>query len=60
MNRTEINDIYEESVWQIRLRVAIGLLSVPNLNPDQCLAEADKFVELLQKESKQQLMDKFK
>jgi hypothetical protein len=59
MTRTEVNELYEESVWQIRLRVAIQLLPISGITHEQALAEADKFIELLQKENLQELKKKF-
>ena len=59
MTRTEINELYEESVWQIRLRIAISLLSVTGIGHERALEEADKFIELLQKENLQELKKKF-
>lgn len=60
MNHIQINEIYEESVYQIRLRVAINLLGIPGINHDQALAEADKFVERLQDEDIDWLKNRFK
>lgn len=58
MDRVQINELYEESVWQIRLRVAIHLLSVPGLDQAGALKEADKFVLALLKENLDELKAK--
>jgi hypothetical protein len=60
MTRTEINELYEASVWQIRLRVAMAVLVVPGVTQTQALDEADKFIALLQSEDLQELKRKFK
>jgi hypothetical protein len=60
MTIQDCNHIYEESVYQIRLRVAIGLLAVPGINQDRALEEADKFVMRLLSEDANWLVDRFK
>lgn len=60
MTRQDINHIYEESVYQIRLRVAISLLAVPGITQDAALLEADKFVERLQAEDADWLRHRYK
>lgn len=47
MTIQDFNHIYEESVYQVRLRVAVALLCVPGVNQDRAIEEADKFVERL-------------
>jgi hypothetical protein len=59
MTRQDINHIYEESVYQIRLRVAISLLSVPGINQERALEEADKFVLRLLDEDADWLVNHF-
>lgn len=59
MNHKEINALYEQSVYEIRLRVAIALLPIEGLTHRQALQEADKFIELLQSENMQDIIDKF-
>jgi hypothetical protein len=60
MTKQDINHIYEESVYQIRLRVAMSLLAVPGINHDRALEEADKFVFRLLAEDAAWLLDRFK
>lgn len=60
MDHKEINEMYEESVYQIRLRVAINLLSVPGVSHDDALAEADKFVKRLEDEDIDWLKNRFR
>lgn len=60
MTKHEINELYEESVYQIRLRVAISLLGVPGLSLDNAFEEADKFVARLQQEELNWLRHRFK
>jgi hypothetical protein len=60
VTKQDINHVYEESVYQIRLRVAISLLAVPGVNHDRALEEADKFVERLQDEDYNWLVNRFK
>ena len=59
MTRVEFNKVYEESVFQVRLRVATSLLSVEGFTPQQALAEADKFVLVLLEEDEKELLRKF-
>jgi hypothetical protein len=59
MTRKEVNDLYEASVFQIRLRVAIQLLSVPGITPPQALDEADHFIKHLLTEEKDELIARF-
>lgn len=56
MTRQDVNHIYEESVFQIRLRVAIALLACPGIDQNTALSEADKFVELLMSEDADHLV----
>jgi cupin superfamily acireductone dioxygenase involved in methionine salvage len=60
MTKQDVNHIYEESVYQIRLRVAMSLLAVPGINHDRALEEADKFVLRLMDEDADWLMNHFK
>jgi pyoverdine/dityrosine biosynthesis protein Dit1 len=60
MTHIQINELYEESVYQIRLRVAINLLAVTGVSHAQALEEADKFIALLQSEDFTDLKNKFK
>jgi hypothetical protein len=60
MTKQDVNHIYEESVYQIRLRVAIGLLAVPGINQERALEEADKFVMRLLAEDASWLLERFK
>jgi hypothetical protein len=60
MTKQDVNHIYEESVYQIRLRVAINLLAVPGISHNDALAEADKFVERLQDEDASWLLSRYK
>jgi hypothetical protein len=59
VTKQDINHIYEQSVYEIRLRVAIGLLAVPGISQDMALAEADKFVERLLEEDAGWLTSRF-
>lgn len=59
MTKQDINHIYEESVFQIRLRVAIALLACPGINQDQALEEADKFVLMLMNEDAHWLLNRY-
>lgn len=56
MTRQDVNHVYEESVYQIRLRVAIALLAVPGITHRQALNEADEFVRLLMSEDANELI----
>jgi hypothetical protein len=60
VTKQDINHLYEQSVYEIRLRVAISLLAVPGINHDRALEEADKFVDRLQDEDTKWLMERFK
>jgi hypothetical protein len=60
MTKQDINHIYEQSVYEIRLRVAISLLAVPGINQDDALKEADKFVLRLQEEDADWLLSRYK
>jgi hypothetical protein len=60
MTKQDINHIYEQSVYEIRLRVAISLLAVPGITHDGALAEADKFIQRLQDEDAGWLTSKYK
>lgn len=60
MTKQDVNHIYEESVYQIRLRVAISLLCVPGVTMDRALEEADKFVQRLQDEDVDWLQSRYK
>lgn len=60
MTKQDINHIYEQSVYEIRLRVAIALLACPGIDQDQALAEADKFIERLQSEDAEWLRKHYK
>jgi hypothetical protein len=60
MTKQDFNHIYEESVYQIRLRVAMSLLAVPGISHDRALEEADKFVHRLLDEDADWLMAHFK
>jgi hypothetical protein len=60
VTKQDINHIYEESVYQIRLRIAINLLAVPGVSHNQALEEADKFVQRLQDEDADWLLARFK
>jgi hypothetical protein len=60
MTKQDINHIYEQSVYEIRLRVAINLLAVPGISHDDALKEADKFVARLQDEDADWLMGRYK
>ena len=59
MTKQDINHIYEESVYQIRLRVAIQLLAVAGVDQDRALKEADKFVMRLMAEDSDWLMSHY-
>ena len=59
MTKQDINHIYEDSVYQIRLRVAIGLLAVPGVDHEKALEEADKFVLRLLSEDADWLTSRF-
>lgn len=59
MTKQDINHIYEQSVYEIRLRVAIGLLAVPGISHEMALAEADKFVKRLLEEDADWLTSRF-
>jgi hypothetical protein len=60
MTKQEINHIYERSVYEIRLDVAIRLLTVPGVTHDQALEEADKFIARLQDEDASQLLSRYR
>lgn len=60
MTKQDINHVYEQSVYQIRLQVAIRLLAVPGISMDEALEEADKFVFRLQQEDAQWLQNRYK
>jgi hypothetical protein len=60
MTKQDINHIYEESVYQIRLRVAMSLLAVPGISHDDALKEADKFVMRLLDEDANWLLGRYK
>jgi predicted Zn-dependent protease len=59
VTKQDFNHIYEQSVYEIRLRVAIGLLAVPGITADMALEEADMFVERLLKEDAHSLTHRF-
>ena len=60
MTKQEVNHIYEESVYQIRLRVAISLLPVSGITIEEALQQADKFVHRLQDEDADWLQNRYK
>jgi sRNA-binding regulator protein Hfq len=60
VTKQDINHIYEQSVYEIRLRVAISLLCVPGISMEAALEEADKFVMRLQDEDAGWLTNRFK
>lgn len=60
MTKQDVNHVYEESVYQIRLRVAIALLACPGIDQITALSEADKFVQLLLKEDVQEVLHRYK
>lgn len=59
MTKQDVNHIYEESVYQIRLRVAIALLVCPGIDQDKALEEADKFVLMLMNEDANWLLSRY-
>lgn len=59
VTKQDINHYYEQSVYEIRLRVAIGLLAVPGIDHDKALEEADRFVERLCSEDANWLINRF-
>jgi len=58
MTHQQIRELYGESVYQIRLRVATSLLTKGH-SQEQALIEADQFVALLQSENVQDIIDRF-
>lgn len=60
MTKQDVNHIYEQSVYEIRLRVAIALLACPGVDQDKALEEADRFVERLQQDDADWLRHRFK
>lgn len=56
MTKQEVNHVYEQSIFEIRLRVAISLLACPGITQEQALVEADKFVRLLLSEDADELV----
>jgi|AmaraimetP72IA01_FD_contig_31_6626180_length_632_multi_10_in_0_out_0_2 hypothetical protein len=59
MTNKDFHEAYGESVYKVRLRVAITLLPISGLTHRQALEEADKFVALLLSESMRELREKF-
>jgi hypothetical protein len=59
LTKQEINALYEQSVYEIRLRVAIQLLTIPGVTAGLALSEADRFIRVLQNEEQQELRDKY-
>lgn len=59
LTKKQINDLYEESVWQIRLRIAANLVHVQGVTHRDALDEADEFIKLLMSESIDELHRKF-
>jgi len=57
MTKQEVLEIYGQSVYQIRLSVAMHSFIAKG---ETCLEEADKFVRALQSEDKLELIEKFK
>lgn len=60
MTKQDIQHLYEQSVYEIRLRVAISLLAVPGVTHDQALEEADRFVARLQEEDADWLLSHYR
>jgi hypothetical protein len=59
LNKQQINELYEESVYQIRLKVAVQLMTVKGVTPRQALHEADEFVRMLENEAVAEILNKF-
>jgi pyoverdine/dityrosine biosynthesis protein Dit1 len=59
MTKQEVNEIYEASVYQIRLNVAAHLMAVPGITSVTALKMADEFVALIQSEDFEKLKAKF-
>ena len=57
MTKQEIVELYGQSVYQIRLSVAMHLYL--STNARDALGDADKFVAALQAESHQELLDRY-
>jgi hypothetical protein len=60
MTKQEINHVYEKSVYEIRLEVAMRLLSVAGVTQERALEEADRFVTLLQEEEYNSLVNRYR
>jgi len=58
MTKQQILDLYGQSVYQIRLSVAMHLYCTAK-NSEKALSEADQFVKALQEESRQELLDRY-
>lgn len=50
MTKQDFNHIYEQSVYETRLRVAIALLPISGISHEDALLEADNFVKRLLEE----------
>jgi hypothetical protein len=60
MTKQEINHVYEKSVYEIRLEVAMRLISVAGVTQERAIEEADKFVALLQSEELGELLSRYR
>jgi hypothetical protein len=60
MTKQEINHVYEKSVYEIRLEVAMRLISVAGVTQERALEEADRFVLLLGEEEYNSLINRYR
>jgi hypothetical protein len=59
MTNRDFHEAYGESVYKVRLRIAMSLLPIEGVSQAQALEEADKFIELLLTEDMRGLREKF-
>jgi hypothetical protein len=59
LTKQEINELYEESVYQIRIKLAIQLMTIKGVTPRHALNEADEFIRILEGERVVELKNKF-
>ena len=59
MTKQQIVSLYGQSVYQIRLHVAMQLVAAKSMKPEDALSEADKFVYRLMEEDAAQLLSRY-
>jgi hypothetical protein len=59
MNKVEILNLYDRSVYEIRLDIAIRIFVQEETPPQECLESADRFVLALMDEEADELRERF-